>query len=296
MCCFSPLAAPSRLAALLGRSDSPRRIEVGRTRIFARVAGGTQHLVYAMSLSTPADVAMVLPLPVLRARGEAALRFVDLSGYADFFDDLEKHVLPPIQGPLARGAVDLGASIARPRLVVHRVGAFEASFVPSVRDFDRLDRRFRLPEEVWAAHPEYARRDFGFAVFKLARGNNQSIHPMALRFASSEPDDIFFPTLHVHDGKLHDSARFDHHLYYQYADGTEARRERPDGLGAVPYRSSAPARDGVDVDRSRGLVAPDQHVHLWLLSGEHANADTRVCTSAPGGDPSPLRGQKRPLD
>ena len=34
------------------------------------------------------------------------------------------------------------------------VGAFEASFVPSMDDFNRLDPRFRISQEVWKQCPE----------------------------------------------------------------------------------------------------------------------------------------------
>jgi hypothetical protein len=35
------------------------------------------------------------------------------------------------------------------KLEVIQVGDFEASFVPTVKDFSRLDERFRLPSAVW---------------------------------------------------------------------------------------------------------------------------------------------------
>jgi hypothetical protein len=38
---------------------------------------------------------------------------------------------------------------------------------------------------------------------------------MAFEFVTRQPDTLFFPTLHVHDGLVHESAKFDHYLYYQ---------------------------------------------------------------------------------
>jgi hypothetical protein len=97
---------------------------------------------------------------------------------------------------------------------VYRVGSFQASFVPTVADFDRLDPRFRLEPEIWRRLPQYA--DFGFAVFKLRpSAEPESIHPMAFAFQRRDAGTLFFPTLHVHDGALHEQADFDHELYCQ---------------------------------------------------------------------------------
>ena len=130
---------------------------VGGTKIFARLAGPEQYLVYQMAFAADRELAMVLPLPVAPGMGESAVRFIDLAGYPSFFDDLA-HTFPVA---LAFG----GAGDVPAALPVHRVGEFDASFVPSGLDFGRLDARFRLRPELWQALPEYS--DFGFAVFKL---------------------------------------------------------------------------------------------------------------------------------
>ena len=54
------------------------------------------------------------------------------------------------------------------KLEVVRVGNFEASFVPTQKDFSRLDERFRLPKAAWKLLPAY--ESYGFAVFKLKPG------------------------------------------------------------------------------------------------------------------------------
>ncbi|MCY1006350.1 hypothetical protein OV079_12415 [Nannocystis pusilla] len=38
---------------------------------------------------------------------------------------------------------------------------------------------------------------------------------MAFEFPSRFPDWLYFPTVHVHDGRMHATARFDHSLYFQ---------------------------------------------------------------------------------
>ena len=107
--------------------------------------------------------------------------------------------------------------------MVHDVGEFEASFVPTPADFNRLDERFRLPRSVWSALPDYA--DYGFAVFKLPPEALWLLHapprgwtelpPDGVRLPRRNPSALFFPTVHVHDGAVHAEADFDHTLYMQ---------------------------------------------------------------------------------
>src|SRR5690606_13087928 len=98
------------------------------------------------------------------------------------------------------------------KLEVVEVGSFVASFVPTVKDFSRLDEQFRLPAQTWDKLPEY--RDFGFAVFKLKKGSRK-VHPMAFEFARANPIRLFFPTVHIHDGTVKPTARFHHVLFCQ---------------------------------------------------------------------------------
>jgi hypothetical protein len=78
----------------------------------------------------------------------------------------------------------------------------------------RLDARFQLPREVWNALPAYA--DWGFCVFKLKKQvTPRTMHPMAFEFPRRDPRSLFFPTVHIHDGRVHETATFDHVLYCQ---------------------------------------------------------------------------------
>jgi hypothetical protein len=108
--------------------------DVSHTAIFARSSeGNRQILVYSMALSASTDVALVLPLPIPPGSGEDVVRLIDLSAYPRFFDDLNE-------------AIFSGSFGSAPDLMVHEVGAFEASFVPTRDDFARLDERFRIPD------------------------------------------------------------------------------------------------------------------------------------------------------
>ena len=217
MCCFSVASPVGWYQRLF-----PPRVHVSKTNIFARmIAPGVQALAYGMDLDARREVAMVLPLPVARGSGEDAVRFVDLSAHARMFDELGAlfHVVQPYR----KGGGMRALGFSAPVLEVHEVGAFVASYVPTRADFGRLDPRFRLPEVLFGAVPAYA--EYGFAVFQLVPGKH-TVHPMALTFPTRAPERLFFPTVHVHDGRFHPTATFDHALYYQRAGGAADDDER----------------------------------------------------------------------
>jgi hypothetical protein len=250
MCCFS---GPVRA--------------VSQTSIFARVADdGRQLLAYAMHLEADQEVAMVLPLPVARGSGEDALSFIDLKGYPELFDHLYAVMEFPAAPVFAPAPPESAGIVTRAPLKVQKVGDFEASFVPTVADLARLDERFRLPAGTWDRLPAY--RDYGFAVFKLKAGA-QAVHPMAFSFPRADASSLFFPTVHIHDGQVHERAGFDHLLYCQIGQERELTvgdwRESPGWVGMK-----------VDPARSHGLVAADQHLYGLELRGQLPNRDTRV--------------------
>ena len=131
MCCFS------------GKVD-----RVADTNIFARPAkDGRQSLAYAMRVKAGDDLAMILPIPTPENSPEDAVRFVNLEKYPAFFDDL-RHGFPEPPRPRAAGREAPKAAKEDAPLKVVAVGSFEASFVPAVKDFARLDARFRLQDGV----------------------------------------------------------------------------------------------------------------------------------------------------
>ena len=193
---------------------------VGGTSIYARRVGpDRQALVYEMSFRAPEPVAMVLPLPTPGdGASEDDVRFVDFRRHGQFFSRLRRtYEMEPWWARLRRWwqrrrGVEVYSSEAREvrPLVVHEIGNFEASFVPTREDFARLDERFQLEGDVWRGLRRYA--DHGFAVFQLRPGA-WTAHPMALEFTTRDPARLYFPTVHVHDGKVHPFARFEHELF-----------------------------------------------------------------------------------
>lgn len=270
---------------------------VANTKIFARLdaAGAApvrQTLVYSMDFAASADVAMLLPIPVARGSGEKAVTFTSLEAYPGFFTAVDRAFPQPVSRSMANS--DSARDSKSAPLEVQQVGAFEASFVPSPADLGRLDPRFRLPEAAlavltrrvtreatypdmpqaeWDALPDY--RDWGFCVFKLrAAAEPTHAHPMAFSFPTRWPDRVFFPTAHVHDGRLPRAAAFDHALYLQTGG-----RSLPDG-GPRWRESEGPLGSHVDSKLAAGLVAADDHAYKRELRGRLTNGDVLVAVLA----------------
>jgi hypothetical protein len=235
---------------------------------------------------------MVLPLPVPPDGPEDAVRFVDLSRYPEIFEHLER-AFPPdyVTMPQAKGGLFRGGGGPAPTLEVHEVGLFEASFVPKPADFRRLDPRFRLPDHVLARLDDY--RDYGFCVFRLTpkkRGlfgfgrARQRVHPMAFVFPRRDPNEVFFPTLHVHDDAVPEHASFDHTLYLQ--------DEGPLGESLEWTASTSPLEAHLDTSRTDGIVAANLHALRSGLSGTYPNTDVRL-RLPPGIEPRKLKGRGR---
>jgi hypothetical protein len=172
---------------------------------------------------------------------------------------------------LTRSSATRARPADMPTLKVHEVGSFEASFVPHLRDFARLDSRFRLPDQVWEQMPQYS--DYAFAVFKL-RAGAKNVHPMAFEFPRRNPQELFFPTVHVHHGIVNAYARFDHALYYQ------TPQERISGMfssvGLSSDLSDGPARQFMNIAKTQGIVDADALIQIRRLHGRRVNRDIVV--------------------
>lgn len=245
MCCFS------------------REVEsVTNTRIFARDSiSPLQFLVYEMQFAATEDLAMILPIPVPKQTPENAVRFINLEKYPDFFKEMDSGFPKP---RATFGSGGFGSKSA-PTLTldVIEVGSFQASFVPTIGDFARLDERFRLPDGTWDKLPQY--KEFGFAVFKLKK-ESTSVHPMAFEFPRAKPRQLFFPTVHIHDGQVHPKADFDHMLYAQFRPGHQF------ALNAWK-ESPQPAAMFMNIAKCEGLVDKAAHAYKQVIKGNRKNED-----------------------
>jgi len=245
------------------------------TKIFARLLRpGVQGLAYQMEYKAEQPTAMILPLPVALPAREDSVRFKNLKEYSRLFSDLEKGFPQLPTNSLSRSKSATASAAPEAQLAVHDVGDFVATFVPSQADFGRLDPRFVLSKEVWAKLPQY--QSYGFAVFQLKELRG-SPHPIALEFDTRMADTVFFPTVHIHDGTVHDKDDFDHVLYTQDAvfDQRAGSYEGPDNVDSHTgfVRSKDQAQSFVMPTQSQGLLAPDLLVHKSTMRGTFANRD-----------------------
>jgi hypothetical protein len=273
-------------------------IRVANTSIFARINSMLEQvLVYSMQVFTDKPSALVLPIPIEQGLGEKALSFIDLSGYRTFFDDLHQACQPIITD--LEASADCGSieTDIMTTLKVHSVGDYEASFVPSRNGFSRLDNRFQLDGDLWDAMPDYS--DYGFAVFQLKSSTAKDIyhegkmvHPMAFIFKTRNPDNVFFPTVHVHDRFFHQKAYFDHSLYTQLPDKALSRLSYLDRMIHSPFnlinqrekeiielnspyiRASAnPAKNHMDIKKANGVIESEQLLYGLDVHGFYTNQD-----------------------
>lgn len=263
----------------------PRVIDVSKTCLFARPAeNGRQVLVYSMQIKADDEVAMILPIPVPGNTTEDAVKFINLKDYQDFFKDMGKG-FPPRKKGFGGGGGGFGGP-PEDQLKVVEVGDFEASFVPTVNDFDRLDKRFHLPQSTWRAIPAY--KKYGFVVFKLKPDvkpdekpkdseageevpklvyeGEHPFHPMAFEFPSAIPGGLYFPTVHIHDGEIHKKETFDHSLYCQLRRGNFKRLQH--------FRESPQlASEFMNIKKCEDVIVPNAHVYFARVEGKHPNQD-----------------------
>jgi hypothetical protein len=246
-------------------------ISVNATNIFARPDdGGRQFLAYSMTFRAKKELAMVLPLPVRLGTDEKDVSFIDLSGYPDFFVDSLNGFPEPVKQRWSLGDTKSADIPTVSALDVVHVGNFEASFVPTMKDFSRLDERFRISDKAWKQLPAY--KDFGFAVFKLKAGSLK-VHPMAFSFPRRDLKTLFFPTVHIHDGKVHSKAKFDHNLYCQQSEHEQ--------VTVRDWRESAGnAGKFMKADESKGLILANHHCYQKKMRGKLPNQDTYVKVTA----------------
>lgn len=235
---------------------------VTSSKIFARQQGGRQALIYEMQLASDDDTAMILPIPVHRNNEMDDVNFVDLSDYADIFTDMFKFF------PEYRLLNTRGRNKPVDSIPVQQVGAFEASYVPTQADFVWLDARFCLPQTVWQKLPQY--EDYGFVVFKLRKGEVK-IHPMAFWFSTTESSRLYFPTVHVHDGEVHEYDDFNHVLY---AQGEHINTDRFKATQGIVGSDALKAIE----ERSQSLLSADSEIYKQRIDGQHKNEDIWLST------------------
>jgi hypothetical protein len=88
---------------------------------------------------------------------------------------------------------------------------------------------------------------------------------MAFEFPRADKNRLFFPTVHIHDGKIHKTATFDHILYCQRSGKEDTMR----------WTESPRLASGfIKIDKAAGIVDKDAHVYQMMIHGRKTNQDT----------------------
>jgi hypothetical protein len=168
--------------------------DLSATKILAALLrGGRRQLtVYANSVATAVQGScMVLAVP-----NPGSVRLLDMSGYSTIFDDCLAMTQRYSESYGSRGGT---LSYDSAPLAVHSVGDYDASIVPALADFARLDpASFTMaPEFLQFMDRTYAGTAMGFIVCKLQRSS--SLKPYApFGYVHDVSDHVFVPTMHFH--------------------------------------------------------------------------------------------------
>jgi hypothetical protein len=243
---------------------------IAKTKIFvSELSDNRRATIYQMEIAAPTAAAMVLPVPVDtrdydpdNPDAEDIIDFIDLSDYRQIFDDMERS-FPQADRP--RGITKL----YRSPLPTVPVGDYVASFVPNYEAFERLDPLFRLsPTAVTAMQRAADYRHCGFAVFQLRDiATPTQIQPMAYTYCTNRPRQLFFPTLHLHDGHdVPEVAEFDHQLYMQQSQHFDTGWKVGTHEGAL----------AVSLRESHGLLRRGRRLLRGTFYGKFPNRDTII--------------------
>lgn len=273
---------------------------VNATNIFAGPSDDRtrQLTVYSNKVDTAAENSMILPVPF-----PDSVVLHDLSYYPNLFTDLKrcfKTTRPLYKNALSANGYEhmaRGAARERPKLVVHRVGSYEASIVPSIDDFDRLSEQFKLSPDVanmlTTDYTNIQGAPVGFVVCRLIPGAHE-YHPFA--YSHTLPGKyLFIPTKHFHPHEpepvpqyttsitnlgLRSHRKPNHgddwdHVVYTAATDLDTHDEdqlRFDGSSMVKWQK-LPAEF-----RSMSALP----LSRWSAEGHHKNIDLQpVCTAIP---------------
>ena len=176
-------------------------VKVTSTKIWVSPnnTGTRQLTIYSNNVDTHKKNAMILPVPTTDAD---SIRFIDFSFYQRFFNDCQS-CFRSTKPLLYSSSQTLGISLSNNRfkrstLIVHDVGSYKASIVPSLADFDRLDKSvFRVTGDLGNMLQRTYSSGFSFIVCQLEKGAI-NYHPFAYTHTLAQNGKLFVPTKHWH--------------------------------------------------------------------------------------------------
>lgn len=175
-----------------------------------------QLTVYSNQVETHVKNAMILPVP-----NPLSVKLLNFSHYTNIFEDC-RECFHYDDGSMKNGRLyrsSLSASAEhRPPLPVYTVGSYQASIVPSIDDFDRVNTQIlRVNPEVFKLLKDTYDPSFGFLICQLREGSHH-YHPFAYTHLIHKSKLLFVPTLHYHLGEKNVTSDWDHTIYSPMTD------------------------------------------------------------------------------
>jgi hypothetical protein len=304
---------------------NPKNVDVSKTRICVSPCqdANRQLTVYANSVDLDASgvpAAMILPVPNKSGRG-SEVRMMDTRDDPDgkkLFDPL-RDMFPKFTmftNSNSWGMQAQSNSLTDETLEVLECGSYIYSVVPTLNDFDRLDKAKlgggRPSPRVYSVLRERYSDGFSFLVCKLSESS--AYHPIAYTHPIVQKNDrsiMFVPTFHEHgEEELGDfvaysspntSPDWDHEIFALGVDDTSRFGEKSpyaDTYKSNRFTSSLPMSYSRELPAKLSVAGMRR---LELHGRKYPNQDINVLSSAqhvalPNPTPTPLpRALSRPV-
>lgn len=250
-----------------------------------------QLTIYTNKVDTHVKNAMILPVP-----NPLSVELLNFKNYKKIFDDCREcfHHDDGSRNDRHMYRAALSASFdSRPPLPVYTVGSYQASIVPSINDFDRVDTQIlRVNPQVFTLLKDTYDSSFGFIICQLREGSHQ-YHPFAYTHEIHNCNLLFVPTLHYHLGETSVKADWDHTIYSPMTDlYTTGNYTFKDSSyidwTKMPEDYRWPSEGRFSMNR-HSITGYKPNKDLWirnLLSDEHVNEKIRILHPAPSTPPS----------
>lgn len=253
----------------MGIFSTPVRV-ASTFNFFARANADHQFLACNFRYEADAPFTLFLPLPTPSDAPANAVRFINLSGYDEFFSDLRRGFPNLTRDTGKQSFTDRLREKVRDWLDLDTT-QIEFAFFPNRTVLANMREHWPVSDAVWSDLEPYA--DCGLVGLKLEAGANR-LPPIAFEFPRRNPDELTFPTAHNLPPTA--AAHLRHALYAQTAQRSLQWRISINAEDERPIR----ARDFVKADRTLGLIEPDQPIVSRRLVGPAENVDVRLIETA----------------
>lgn len=253
----------------MGIFSTPVRV-ASTFNLFARASADLQLLACNFRYEADTPFALFLPLPTPPETPASAVRFINLSGYDEFFSDMRRGFPDLTRDTGKQSFTDRLLEKVRDWLDLDTT-QIEFAFFPNRTVLADMREHWPVSDAVWMALDPYA--ECGLVGLKLEAGANR-LPPVAFEFPRRNPDELTFPT--AHNLPQASAAMLRHALYAQTSKRSLQWRISISAEDERPLR----AREFVKTDRTLGLIDPDQPIVSRRLVGTANNVDVRLIETA----------------